>query len=214
MMLLNPGGGMNGKKVRYILSVVISTIIMGLIFFYLFKYFRRHMVIRAQKQITQHIDRELIELQVLGFAPESELIQILRKRKAHLLSAQPTTESHDIEEVLALQKKMLMSYIMEAKLLRKRDVDPKSNLMRFAYDKIVRLTIAVAELERQLNERQDDRSEFQKRVDRMKEITRQSIAHYKKQLREYMQRGLAYDDGRIQEARDMLAVRIKHLYQM
>ncbi len=187
---------------------------MGLIFFYLFKYFRRHMVIRAQKQLTQHIDREIIELQVLGFAPESELMQALRKRKAHFLNAQSATESPDLEAVLSLQKKMLMSYIREAKLLRKRDVDPKSNLMRFAYDKIVRLTIAVAELDRQLKENLDDRSEFQKRVDRMKEITRQSIAHYKKQLRNYTKRGLAYDDERIQEARDMLAVRIKHLYQM
>ncbi len=205
---------MNGKKIRYILSVVISTIVMGLIFFYLFKYFRRHMVVRAQRQLTQHIDREIIELQALGFAPESELVHALRKRKTHLLNAQLATESPNLEAVLSLQKKMLMSYITEAKLLRKRAVDPKSNLMRFAYDKIVRLTIAVAELERQLKEAPDDGSEFQKRVDRMKEITRQSIAHYKKQVREHVNHGLAYDDERMQEARDMLAVRIKHLYQM
>ena len=205
---------MNGKKIRYILSVVISTIVMGLIFFYLFKYFRRHMVVRAQKQLTQHIDREIIELQTLGFAPESELVHVLRKRKAYLLNGQFPTESPNLGAVLLLQKKMLLSYITEAKLLRKRDVDPKSNLMRFAYDKIVRLTIAVAELERQLKEDHDDGSEFQKRVDRMKEITSQSIAHYKKQMREYMRKGLAYDDERLKEARDMLAVRIKHLYQM
>lgn len=206
---------MNGKKIRYILSVVISTIVMGLIFFYLFKYLRRHMVIRAQQQLTKPIDREIIELQALGFAPDGELVQLLRKRKIDLLQAQATADvSLHLEDVLSLQKKMLMSYISEAKMLRKRNIDPKSNIMRFAYDKIVRLTIGVAELERQLKEDRDDSSEFQKRVDRMKEISRQSVAHYKKQLRDYLKQGIVYDDGRMKEAREILAVRIKHLYQM
>jgi hypothetical protein len=203
---------MNGKKIRYIISVVISSIVMGLIFWYLFKYFRRHMVIRAQQEQMQHIDREIIELQALGFAPESSLIESLRNRKQDVVQTQ--SAALDVKQVLSLQKKLLMSYVTEAKMLRKRGVDPSNNRMRFAYDKIVRLTIGVAELERQLKEDEQDSSEFQKRVDRMKEITSQSIAHYKKQLRDYRQQGLAYNDSRMQELRDMLAIRIKHLYQM
>lgn len=203
---------MNRKKIRYIISVVISSIVMGLIFWYLFKYFRRHMVIRAQQELTQHIDREIIELQSLGFTQESPILESLRNRKEEVLHAQ--SMELNLNRLLALQKKMLTSYVTEAKMLRNRGVDPNNNRMRFAYDKIVRLTIGVAELERQLKEDEQDDSEFQKRVDRMKEITSQSIAHYKKQLREYREQGLAYDDTRMKELRDMLAIRIKHLYQM
>lgn len=202
------------KKVGYILSVVISTCIIGLIFFYLFKYFKRHMGIRMQQQSTQQLDQDISALQVLGFIPDSDVLSTLRNYKARMVHHDAQAELPDCERVCALQKKMLMSYVAEAKLLRKRGVDSKSPQMRFAYDKIVRLTIGVAELERQMKQPEDDPSEFQKRVDRMKEITRQSIAHYKKQLRSYAKRGISQDDERMRQARDMLSTRIKHYYQM
>lgn len=212
--LVKAGGQtMNGKKIRYTLGVVISSIVMGLIFFYLFRYFKRHMVLRAQQQITQSVDRDIIELQALGFSPDCAAIESLRCRKAELCGMSAPAP-HDCQAILGLQKKMLMSYITEAKLLRRRAVDPKSSAMRFAYDKIVRLTIAVAELERQLKENRPDVSEFQKRVDRMKEITGQSIIHYKQQVRDYMRAGIADNDERLRQAREMLGIRMKHFYYM
>ncbi len=174
------------------------------------------MVMRVHKQTTQQLDQEIIELQSLGFEPESDVIGVLRSHKAALFQGPSETPEYDLDLLHGLQKKMLMSYITEAKLLRKRGVALHSNIMRFAYDKIIRLTIAVAELERQLKEdaASQDISEFQKRVDRMKEITRQSIAHYKKRLRNYVQRVRPNDEEKLQQTRDTLAIRVKHFYQM
>ncbi|EKD48544.1 MAG: hypothetical protein ACD_64C00261G0003 [uncultured bacterium] len=200
------------KKVGYILSVVIGTCIIGLIFFYLFNYFKHRMSARVQ-QLTQQLDQDMSSLQALGFSPTSELLVTLQAYKDRIAQCD-TSLGIDCQQVLALQKKMLMSYIAEVKGLRKQGMSPMSNQMRFAYDKIVRLTIGVAELERQLQQPEDDDSHFQQRIDRMKEITRQSIAYYKQQLQSYAQQEIAESDERMLQARNMLAIRMKHYYQM
>lgn len=202
------------KKVGYILSVVIGTCIIGLIFFYLFTYFKHRIGIRAQQQLTQQLDQDMSSLQALGFSPNCELLITLQAYKDRIVQCDTLSGVTDCVHMLALQKKMLMSYITEVKMLRKQGMSPTNNQMRFSYDKIVRLTIGVAELERQLRQPEDDLSQFQQRIDRMKEITRQSIAYYKKQLQNYAQRGIADDDERMLQARDMLAIRMKQYYQM
>lgn len=201
---------MNAKQIRYIVSVVISSVLIGLIFFYLFRYFRRHFVIRAQQVQTQQVDRDILELQALGFAPDSQVIAQLRAYKAEL-QGMIAAKEYCREDVLAAQKNMLLSYIEEAKRLRARKVDTKDSALRFAYDKMLRLSIAVAELQKDTDLTQDD---FERRVDRMREITRQSITHYKKQLREYARRDISSEDLRVCEAREFLSLRIKHFYHL
>ncbi len=206
---------MNAKRVPYILAVLISTTILGLASWCIFKYLRRHMVLRAQQQEAADIDREMKVMLGLGFGPESELISILAEYKRQIgADEQPYLSSRPLIELLNLNKKMLMSYVSEIKQLRKQGVDPRDSVMKFAYDKVVRLTIATAELEKQIRAEEQDRSEFQKRVERMKEITRQSVAHYKNQLRNYIALGFTDQDERVQHCRRVLTVRMKHLCMM
>ncbi len=205
---------MKDKKVKYILAVLLSSTIIGLGSWYLFKYFRRHMVLRAQKEHAYTIDREIVSMQSLGFAPESELVSTLANRRNRLFAANQPPDTLQLESLLSLNKKILMSYVHEIKILRTQGVEAGSNLMKFAYDKVVRLTISVAELERQLRAELRDYTEFQKRVDRMREITHQSVSHYKKQLRTYLTQGVSEDDERMQYVRRILTIRVKHLCMM
>lgn len=207
------GGRMDRKIVISILSVVISSIILGLGTWYLYKYFRRHIIIRAQKEADGKITSEIAELRALGFDEESDAVSVLESRySSHRRGAEPKENRADQHsDLLALNKKMLMSYIKEGNMFKKQGIDPKSNLMKFTYDKIVRLTIAVVELKRQLRENETQMSEYEKRVERMREITRQSINHYKKTLWDYQRKNLAATDERIKAARSILTTRLKHL---
>ena len=220
---------MEKKVIISIFSVIIASIVLGLGSWYLYKYFRRYAVLHLQKEADQKIDHELAELQALGFGPESEAVAALKARyswQGHKQSsyakatadrssyAGVTADKSDrqaLSHLLALNKKMLMSYISEGKSFKKQKVDPQSNLMKFTHDKIVRLTIAVVELERQLRDNELEMSEYEKRVHRMKEITRQSVSHYKKKLREYQRLHLASHDERLQAAQAILTTRLKHL---
>ena len=231
---------MEKKVIISIFSVIIASIVLGLGSWYLYKYFRRYAVLHLQKEADQKIDHELAELQALGFGPESEAIAALKARyswQGHKQSsyAQASADRSSyaqtsrrqgygghgaladksdrqaLSHLLALNKKMLMSYISEGKSFKKQKVDPQSNLMKFTHDKIVRLTIAVVELERQLRDNELEMSEYEKRVHRMKEITRQSVSHYKKKLREYQRLHLASHDERLQAAQAILTTRLKHL---
>lgn len=201
------------KQVRYILSVVVSTIIIGLIFFYLFKYFNRYTSLRAQKQLTQQLDQDIQALQALGFAPNSDLLMVLRKHKAQMFQSADKGQEFCIDRVRELQKRLLMSYVAEAKSLKRQGVDLKSSDMRFAYDTIIRLTIGVSELERQAKLSQSDPEEFQKRMDRMKEITRQSIVHYKRKLADLVRKHKDQDTIAL-HARELLSTRMKQYYQL
>ncbi len=205
---------MKDKKIKYILAVLLSSTIIGLCSWYLFKSFRWHMALREQKEHAYTIDREIVSMQALGFAPESELVSLLAKQRDILFSHNQLPDPVQLESLLSLNRKMLMSYVNEIKILRKQGVDAGSNLMKFAYDKVIRLTISVAELERQLKAELRDYTEFQKRVDRMKEITRQSVSHYKKQLRQYLTQGISEEDERMQYVRRILTIRVKHLCMM
>lgn len=201
------------KQVRYILSVVVSSIIIGLIFFYLFNYFKRYTSLRAQKQLTQQLDQDIQALRALGFAPKSELLMALRRHKAQILNGDTAHREFGIDHVRELQKRLLISYVTEAKSLKRQGVDLKSSDMRFAYDTIIRLTIGVAELERQAKLSQSNPEEFQKRMDRMKEITRQSIAHYKKKLNGLVRKQRDQDTVAL-HARELLSTRMKQYYQL
>lgn len=206
---------MREKKIKYILAVIVSSTILGLGSYYLFKYFRRYMVMRAQKEAAQIVEREMVGMQALGFAPDSELIESLESYKKKLAAYDAGfPDSVHLETLLSLNRKMLSSYVCEIRQLRKQGLAADSNLMKFAYDKVVRLTIAVAELERQLKAELADRTEFEKRVDRMREITQQSVAHYKNQLRDYLAQGVSEDDERLQHVRKILTIRVKHLCMM
>ncbi len=206
---------MEKKVIISIFSVIIASIVLGLGSWYLYKYFRRYAVLHLQKEADQKIDHELAELQSLGFGPESEAVAALKARyswqSSYARASGKTPDRQALSHLLALNKKMLMSYISEGKSFKKQNVDPGSNLMKFTHDKIVRLTIAVVELERQLRDNELEMSEYEKRVRRMQEITRQSVSHYKKKLREYQRLRLASHDERLQAAQAILTTRLKHL---
>lgn len=200
------------KKTGYILSVVISTIIMGVIFWYLFKYFNRYTHMRARKQLTQQLDQDMKALQALGFASDSELLMTLRRYKGERVQGNQE-QNKTIDAVCALQKKLLMSFVAEAKSLKRQGVDLKSNEMRFAYDTIVRLTVGVAELERQAKLSEYDVSGYERRLERMREITRASVAHYKRKLQDLISRHQEHDVV-AQHARELLSARIRQYYEL
>jgi phage-related minor tail protein len=194
-----------------VFSVLICSAILGVGCWYLYKYFKRHTILQMQKDHDRMIDHEIAELQALGFDEESEAIGALKSRYSQYHAATKQIDRNALSDLLSLNKKMLMSYIAEGKCCKKQNIDSSSNLMKFIQDKIVRLTIAVVELERQLQENELQASEYEKRVQRMQEITRQSVQHYKKTLRDYQQMQLASHDERVKAAQSLLTTRLKHL---
>lgn len=186
---------MNRKQITSI-GLFISAFLLfagcGWLFYH---YFKRWARIRADRDTVVQMRKELVEYKRLGFGQESELMTILTKRlyqqkqkkrnikQQWFLVASAVSEQSrmHMQRLFDLNRKMLMGYIHDVQEYKKRGVSSSDPIVRFSYDKMVRLTIALSELERQLNTSIVD-GEFSKRLRRMQEITKQSIMQCKDRL--------------------------------
>ncbi len=229
---------MNRKQIILVISLCISIIVFTFCGWLLFRYLRRWALVGVQREAVQQVRHELTEYQGLGFDEETELIALLQKRlqyqrmrkravKYEWKIAHNTNESdrEHLQKLFDLNKKMLAGYVQDLQEYRKLGMPTSCDIIRFSYDKMVRLTIALSELERQLAAcpiggcegvlvADGAEGEFGKRVRRMKEITTQSIAQYKDALRVYYDEGVDTQDPRIQFLRTQLTARVKQMNQL
>ena len=234
---------MGKKRVVLTGSLIVSILVFTFCGWSFFKYLRQWALIRMEHDAISQMRSEISQYQKLGFEEKSELIAVLQKRlqqikmrkrslKNSWLEPEKSVARHSriaLKQLFDVNRKMLTGYIKDVQEYRKRGVSTSSNIVRFSYDKMVRLTIALSELEHQLNERQlgeqqlgefqlDDHQlcdtqtgEFTKRLHRMQEITRQSIVQYKDALEKYRNTRVSDNDPKMQFVRMQLTRRIKEL---
>jgi len=185
-----------------------------------YRYLKRWARIRAERDTIIEMRKELAEYKRLGFDEDSELVTILSKRihqqkqkkraikQQWFLVASAVSEQSraHLQRLFDLNRKMLMGYINDVQEYKKRGIPSSDPIVRFSYDKMVRLTIALSELERQLNTSMVD-GEFSKRLRRMREITKQSIMQCKDRLR------VCSDDEKL-FVREQLTRRLQELDQL
>lgn len=218
------------KRLALAVYFFISVIIVFFSAFFLYKYVRKWQRISEQRQVIRETKKEIDEFHQLGFADNSELIQLLQGRLqraqdrlediAHtwmaLKAAQqvsPVTKQH-LRQVIKINKKMLLSYINDIKEYRRLGLSNSHNIIKFAHDKIVRLTIALAELERQSNDISDiTQNEYIQRLARMHDINKQSIAHFKHELHAY-NTASGNDAKKMIFAREQLTKKMRAMYQL
>ena len=209
----------------------ICLIIVSVATFWLVNYIKRWALINRERAVTSQTQQEISEYQNLGFADQTELIQILHGRlqraqeRIDLISRswlviqmhQKPSElnKRTVENIIAINKKMLMGYISDLKEYRSIGSTNSSAIVTFAHDKIIRLTIALNELERQLNAGVfSSHTEYIQRLARMYEINKQSIAQFKQELQEQVQAGVTQSDPKILFVRDQIMHKTRAMHQL
>ncbi len=188
-----------GKKQIILISSFVLTITVCVPFGWLFfLHVQQWSFINTEREKIGLIKQEIAQYQQLGFAEESELIVLLRQRlhqkkmkkraRKYQWSVADSSSAHgdthvQLERLFGLNRTMLMSYMKDVQEYKKLGMPNSHTIIRFSYDKIVRLTIALSELERQLHDG-SEQGEFTKRVQRMQDITNQSIVQYKDALQQ------------------------------
>jgi hypothetical protein len=211
---------MNRKQITSIGLLISAFLLFAACGWLFYRYFKRWARIRAERDIVVEMRKELAEYKQLGFGEDSELVAILSKRlyqqkqkkraikQQWFMVASAVSEQSrlHLQRLFDLNRKMLMGYIHDVQEYKKRGIPSSDPLVRFSYDKMVRLTIALSELERQINTTMVD-GEFSKRLRRMQEITKQSIMQCKDRL-------LACADDEQRSVREQLTRRIRELDQL
>lgn len=213
---------MDRKRVSSIILFIMAFLLFVGCGWLFYRYFKRWARIRAERDVVREMRKELAEYQRLGFGKESELVAILTKRlqqqkmKKRAIKQQWFWITHAVSEqsrphlerLFDLNKKMLMGYMQDLQEYKKQGIPASASIVRFSYDKIVRLTIALSELERQLTSAAIN-GEFSQRLRRMQEITKQSICHCKSLLRK-----CSHADEHAQFVRMQLTRRVRELDQL
>ena len=187
-------------------------------------------MIRMHQETMQHTNHDLRDYKKLGFSDDSELIQLLHGRLQRVEKQIATLQNQTIiknkeqapihnrkqlQQILTLNKKMLQSYLKDVQELRRLGVPTSNDIISFSHDKIVRLTIALAELERQLNGNIfNTQNEYTQRLSRMQEISQQSIEQFKNQLKQFVQYNLEPTNEKIQFVKDQITKKTRALLQL
>jgi hypothetical protein len=177
-------------------------------------YFRDTSIDEAIATVAQ----EMQSCKNLNFSPSSELMCMLEDYHQELqhktqkwnfawLFDEFSVTDKDTSDLISLNKKMLQSYVRDLQEYSKMKLPTTSNIVRFTYDKVVRLTIGLAELEKN---KHIAASEYRKKLIRMREITKQAIVHSKQTLWSYMHDRLADTDIRVSNERNYLTNKIGH----
>lgn len=207
---------MKRSKIGGLIILAVSIIVIALSSLYLYKYLRRWALSRIEREQLHQVERDLVSYRSLGFEPSSRLVCALEgfcdqlkaaidDRDKNWLGNEHLIDDTNIDLLVSVNKKMLKSYLRDLQEYRRKGLGPQSNLITFSYDKVVRLTLALAELEKVRNQGLGD-GEYVQKVARMKEITMQSIAHSKNLLRNLRSQGS--DDA---QEREHLADKIEDL---
>ncbi len=220
---------MEKKRIFLLIYCLIGFIVVAGTSFLLFKYFRKWSRIRAMHEYAKETKQEMGDYQQLGFANDSELMQLLEgklqraynrvtqleKQNMYSNAKQNSKNKKQLEKILTINKKMLLSYLQDVQEFRKLGVETGNNIISFSHDKIVRLTIALAEIERQLNGSSDStQNEFTKRLERMQEISKQSIAQFKQELLQYKKSNLPENNPTVQFVKTQITKKMRALHQL
>ena len=183
----------------------------------------------TKKEMLKNANNDIRDYKQLGFSDDSELIQLLHGRLQRIenritqLQNQtfmntknaPTQNRKQLQQIVALNKKMLQSYLQDVQELRRLGIPTSHDIISFSHDKIVRLTIALAELERQLNTNIfNTHNEYTQRLVRMQEISQQSIAQFKEELQTYVDKNGAPTHEKIQFVKEQITKKTRALHQL
>lgn len=210
---------MKRSKLSGLIILGISLVVIAFSSMYLYKYLRRWALSRIEREQLHKIERDLVSYRSLGFEPSSRLICTLEgfctqlktaidNRDKNWLQDEHVIDDTNIDLLVAVNKKMLKSYLRDLQEYRRKGLGTESNLVTFSYDKVVRLTLALAELEKIRKDGLAD-GEYIQKIVRMKEITMQSIAYNKKALRKQLAMGK--DDA---QQREHLADKVEDLVEL
>lgn len=168
----------------------------------------------TEQEAIAYLQRQIMSFRSLNFATSSELIAMLKSHE-DALAKEPLHDKElqfqDTKRRDALRvanKKMLQEYVKDLQGYTKMGMPTTSSVVQFSYDTVVRLTIALAELEKDRGNLPAD--EYVKRVDRMHEIIERSIIHGKRTLRSYLQAGLKEEDTKVQQVREHITRKVEH----
>lgn len=172
----------------------------------------------TEQEAIAYLQRQIMSFRSLNFATSSELITMLKNHEQALKNEyihDKEMQFQDTKKRDALRianKKMLQEYVKDLQGYTKIGMPTTSSVVQFSYDTVVRLTIALAELEKDHGTLPSD--EYVKRVDRMHEIIERSIIHGKRTLRSYLQAGLKEDDTKVQSAREHITRKVEHFIEL
>jgi hypothetical protein len=168
-----------------------------------------------KEMLIDQVQQEIQTVKSLDFDSSSELMKLLTAYADELHQmhydwhiawfGDQQVSQEKLAELIAINKVMLKSYMGDLQDYMK--CAPSHALVQFTYDKVVRLTIALAELEKN-----NDLllSEYKKKVDRMCQITHQALAHSKKTLRAYLHGGIDDHDAKVNYERQYLTSKMSH----
>ncbi len=203
-------------------SVIVFVVMSG---WYFVPYFYRWSQSATEQEAIDYIQHEIMSFKSLNFSPSSELISILASYECELenihkerdiswtVSPLNFDDVQKRDELITVNKKILQGYVQDLQTYTKDGMATTSSLVQFSYDKVVRLTIALAELERNRNDGLPA-DEYIKKIDRMHEIITQSIIHSKKTLRSYLQAGLKEENTKVQVERERVTRKVEHLIDL
>lgn len=191
-------------------------------------YFYVQQSIRMQHESTKQF-KEIKELTQLGFSEKDEAIAFLRKRIIRMqqtlkdmqqfwltferqkIALNRLEKNHQkVAQLIQLNKKLMKSYARDIIDYEKLKVPGTNRIVQFARDKLSRLLVTLADLERQKNEFSPlQTSTLGQRIRRMIEINNQAITYYKYALRTCRIQGIDIDDMRVQFIKQQLTTKLK-----
>ena len=213
---------MKRTQTSRIILLIISAFLIAVGSWYIYRYFRRWVITKIEREQLRDNERILLSFKSLGFEPSSELIQtleshgrqieqaIVQRYQNWLTGGKLGTDDQKIDLLVTVNKKMLRSYIRDLQDYRNQNIPTTDTLVKFTYDKMVRLTLALAELKRLKGCGIED-DEYCKKAERMKEITLQSIARSKNTLRDFLKLGLLESDALMRAERTYLTRKVQDL---
>ncbi len=210
---------------KQIMLSSIALLAIGILSWYSLPYFYRYSAKCTEQEALVYLQHEIMSFQSLNFPPSSELVASLVSYKdelAALYEARNATgkgtaldfeDSRKRDALIAVNKKILQGYMHDLQRYTKLGMGTTTSVVQFCYDKVVRLTIALAELEKHRNGGLSH-DEYVKKMGRMTEIIKQSIVHSKKTLRSYLYAGLQEDNPNVQAERLHVTRKVSQLIEL
>ena len=207
---------MNIRMLTRIMRVAGGAVILGFASFFIINQMEKWALISASRREAGYTQRQAQELVALGFSEKDEIIDLKRdrtsrlerradaigKQRVVLYSHKKVTkdERQELQDLITINKKMLHSYVRDLQDYRKLGVPEGNNIVCFAQKKVVRLSLVLAELERQFESMKNGVVYSAAHIKRLKKLVatnRKSIDNYKKELRNYYEDGLQITDPKI-----------------
>lgn len=215
------GNSMNRSFFMYGVLIIIGMTVLGTTSWYFLPYFYHWSQNCTEQEAIAYMEHEIISFKSLNFSSSSEIITMLESYVQQLKERNGTWHSGEFdckdgkkhEALIAVNKKMLQTYMKDLQEYAKKGSASENNIIQFSYDKVIRLTIALAELEQYRNEGLPS-EEYMKKIDRMHEITQQAITHSKRMLRSYFHNGLKEDHPKVQAERNYITSKVHHLIEL